>query len=107
MDLSAAISLTEVNLIQWAAWVCSPMRWRDAFRVVEQSSFEEGEGTGVLERDDDGDVLFEEGEAGFSPLGFFGEVAVERDLAELVCLLLPPGCVGNLHRFCLFSTSLS
>ena len=71
--------------------------FEDVLRVLEQRTFEEREGTRLLERDDDGYVLFRKGEAGFAPLEFFGEVAIEGNLAKLVCFLLPLCRVGNFH----------
>jgi len=75
--------------------------FEDALRVVEQRAFEERECARVLEWDDDRYVLLQESEAGFAPLEFFSQVAVERDLAQLARFLLPLLCVGNFRCFSL------
>ena len=55
--------------------------FENVFRIFEQSALEEPERARLLERDYDRHVLRQNGEARFAPLEFFGQVAVERDLA--------------------------
>lgn len=88
--------LTEVNLIQRPVCVCSPMRSRILFGSLSRAPLK-GERARVAQRNDDGYVLLHEGETGFAPLELFRQVAVERNLAELIHFLLPLLCVGNLH----------
>jgi hypothetical protein len=76
--------------------------FEDVAGVGEQGAFDEGECAGFFEWDDDGDVFLLEGEAGFAPLDFFDEVAVEDNSAEFVDYFLPFLYVENFHRPSIF-----
>jgi hypothetical protein len=90
------IPLTQVNLIQRPACVCSPARTRIPFGSLSQSALEKRERARVAQRNDNGYILLLEGETGFAPLDLFRQEAVERDVAELIRLLLPLLRIGNL-----------
>ena len=54
---------------------------QNVLRILEQCALEKRECARLLERDHDRHVLFRKGEARFASLEFFGQAAVERDLA--------------------------
>ena len=58
-----------------------PNPFENVLRIFEQCALEERERARLLERDHDRHVFLPKGEARFPPLEFFGQVAVERDLA--------------------------
>src|SRR5262249_5919488 len=75
--------------------------FEDVLRVFKQRAFEERESARLLERDNDRHVLLLESEAGLAPLQCFGKVAVDSDLTQLICFLLPLFRIGTLHLFSL------
>ena len=72
--------------------------FENVLRVLKQRAFEKRESARLLEWDNDRHVLLLESEAGLAPLQCFCKVAVDSDLTQLICFLLPLLRIGNFHR---------